>query len=90
MATVPSSGQYGPSLTSVNFSFYMKEVAYCSQGSSAAPFTCVCLCVCNSDLPLLQPPVCVSEGCGDTHLCDRAGQQINHYTSKELLRTKMD
>jgi len=88
MATVPSSGQYGPSLTSVNFSFYMKEVAYCSQGSSAAPFTCVCVCV--TLISLFFNLRCVSEGCGDTHLCDRAGPQINHYTSKELLRTKMD
>ena len=55
----------------------MKEVASCSQSSSAAHsrvFMCVCVC---SDLLFFNlQHVCVSERCGDTQLSHKASQQL--------------
>ena len=76
MATVPSSGQHGPSLTTINFSFYIKEVACCSKGSSAVPFKCVCVCARSHALISSPSMSSVCEGCGDTHLCDKISQQV--------------
>ena len=58
------------SLTSVILCFYMKALATQFSSSNSRVHVCVW-----SDLFFNLQCVCVSEGCGDTHLSDEAGEQ---------------
>jgi hypothetical protein len=68
----------------------MKEVASCSQSSSAAHSRMyVHVCACSDLLYFNLQHVCVSERCGDTHMSDKASQQLLgkiQQNKKEILK----